>query len=84
MTLKIEDYEKFIKSQEIINKTIKKGRPKTRGLKYILPEFLRGRDDYPCHYHCGLCNSNLYLRHPSNYIQHTKTKKHQKSIKQDK
>lgn len=79
MTLKLEDYEKYLKlinSKKDIPKKI--GRP--RKTKYIIPDFLKDMSDYPCHYHCGICNSNLYLRHPSNYIQHTKTKKHLKNI----
>lgn len=82
MTLNLENYEKFIKSQETINNIKKKGRPISKGSKYIIPEFLRDKNDYPCHYYCGMCKSNLYLRHPSNYIQHTKTKKHLKNLNQ--
>jgi hypothetical protein len=80
MTLNEEQYEKFLKSQKMVCEK-KVGRPNRKGSKYVLPEFLKNSSDYPCHYHCGICNSNLYLRHPANYIQHTKTKKHLKKIK---
>lgn len=81
MTLSIEEYEKFLSSQKKISKRkVKIGRPNKKGSKYNLPEFLKDSSQYPCHYYCGICNSNLYLRHPANYIQHVKTKKHIKKI----
>ena len=79
MTLDEEGYEKFLKARKMMCK-IKVGRPNKKNSKYVLPELLKNSSDYPCHYHCGVCGSNLYLRHPANYIQHTKTKKHIKKI----
>jgi hypothetical protein len=79
MTLTIESYEKFLKAQNMVCEK-KIGRPSKRGSKYNIPDFLKNNKDYPINYHCGICNSNLYLRHPANYIQHTKTQKHQKKI----
>ena len=77
MTLSIEEYQKFLKAQHMQPKP-KQG-ISYKGSKYELPDILKNCE-YPINYHCGICDSNLFLRHPAHYHQHVKTKKHTKKM----